>query len=85
MASCESTLLRVRYGQTWQEERKTLAGLVQPGHVHMLISVPPEYAMFHMAGYRESDCGHALAVNSFTDRVLEPKFSFRMETKLYLF
>ena len=34
-----------------QKESKVLEGHLQPDHIHMLISIPPKYAVSHVVGY----------------------------------
>ena len=34
-----------------QKERRVLEGHLQPDHVHMLLSMPPKYAVSQVVGY----------------------------------
>ena len=51
MASCASTLVEVFHELARQRESKVLEGHLQPDHIHMLISIPPKYAVSQVVGY----------------------------------
>ena len=46
-----------------QKESKVLEGHLQPDHVHMLISIPPKYAVSHVVGYMKGKSAIHIARN----------------------
>ncbi|SHO51109.1 putative transposase [Desulfopila aestuarii DSM 18488] len=46
-----------------QKESKVLEGHLKPDHVHMLISIPPKYAMSQVVGYMKGKSAIHIARN----------------------
>jgi len=46
-----------------QKESKVLEGHLQPDHVHMLISIPPKYAVSQIVGYMKGKSAIHIARN----------------------
>ena len=62
--------LRTRLGDIFhdlaaQKESKIVEGLMMPDHVHMLISIPPKYAVSHVVGYIKGKSAIYIARNFF--------------------
>lgn len=48
---CKKNLGDVLHDLARQKESRVLEGHLQPDHVHMLISIPPKYAVAQVVGY----------------------------------
>lgn len=62
--------LRTRLGDIFhdlaaQKESKIVEGQMMPDHVHMLISIPPKYAVSHVVGYIKGKSAIYIARNFF--------------------
>ena len=51
MANSGKNLGNVLHDLARQKESRVLEGHLQPDHVHMLISIPPKYAVAQVVGY----------------------------------
>ena len=58
-------LAEVLHSLAWQKESRVLEGHLQPNHVHMLISIPPKYAVSQVVGSMKGKSAIHIARNPF--------------------
>jgi len=61
MCSCAQYLGEVFRKLAEQKERRIEEGHLMPGHVHMMISIPPQYAVSQLVGFIRGKCAIHLA------------------------
>jgi len=54
-------LVVIVYGLPGQKESRIVEGHLMPDQVHMRISIPPKYAVAHVAGYLKGRCAIQVA------------------------